>query len=72
MKLHPQTIVDGYRLASKKALQALESAAVDHGYVWRVSYSFRLCNALPRTVPILNFLKRIYSISLEPLLVQKF
>ena len=31
MKLHPQTIVDGYRLASKKALEALESAAVDHG-----------------------------------------
>jgi T-complex protein 1 subunit beta len=29
-KIHPQTIVDGFRIASKAALKALEEAAVDH------------------------------------------
>ena len=29
-KIHPQTIVEGYRIASAAALDALESAAVDH------------------------------------------
>ena len=33
MKIHPQTIIEGYRLASKAALDALEKAAVDHAYV---------------------------------------
>lgn len=33
MKIHPQTIVEGYRLASRAALDALEKAAVDHAYV---------------------------------------
>ncbi|KAF8271668.1 chaperonin Cpn60/TCP-1 family [Lactarius quietus] len=31
MKIHPQTIVEGYRIASAAALKALEDAAVDHG-----------------------------------------
>ncbi|KZT13215.1 uncharacterized protein LAESUDRAFT_719549 [Laetiporus sulphureus 93-53] len=30
MKIHPQTIVEGYRIASDAALKALEKAAVDH------------------------------------------
>ncbi|KAJ3734107.1 chaperonin Cpn60/TCP-1 family [Lentinula guzmanii] len=30
MKIHPQTIVEGYRIASLAALRALEGAAVDH------------------------------------------
>ncbi|KAJ3751780.1 chaperonin Cpn60/TCP-1 family [Lentinula raphanica] len=30
MKIHPQTIVEGYRIASLAALRALEAAAVDH------------------------------------------
>ncbi|KAG2079028.1 hypothetical protein BDR04DRAFT_1063536 [Suillus decipiens] len=30
MKIHPQTIVEGYRVASIAALAALENAAVDH------------------------------------------
>ncbi|EIW81821.1 hypothetical protein CONPUDRAFT_143490 [Coniophora puteana RWD-64-598 SS2] len=30
MKIHPQTIVNGYRIASKAALESLEAAAVDH------------------------------------------
>ncbi|KIJ59421.1 hypothetical protein HYDPIDRAFT_162437 [Hydnomerulius pinastri MD-312] len=30
MKIHPQTIVEGYRIASRAALGALEKAAVDH------------------------------------------
>jgi hypothetical protein len=34
MKIHPQTIVEGYRIASAAALKALEEAAVDHGYVF--------------------------------------
>jgi T-complex protein 1 subunit beta len=29
-KIHPQTIIDGYRLASQAALQALEAAAIDN------------------------------------------
>ena len=43
-KIHPQTIVHGYRIASKAALKALEEAAVDHrcvvcvlGNDWHVS-----------------------------------
>ena len=30
-KMHPQTIIDGYRLASAAALKALEKSAVDNG-----------------------------------------
>lgn len=33
MKIHPQTIIEGYRIASKAALDALEAAAQDHGCV---------------------------------------
>ena len=29
-KIHPQTIIDGYRIASKAARDALEASAVDH------------------------------------------
>ncbi|RYP57361.1 hypothetical protein DL770_010684 [Monosporascus sp. CRB-9-2] len=29
-KIHPQTIIEGYRIASQAALQALEQSAVDH------------------------------------------
>jgi T-complex protein 1 subunit beta len=32
-KIHPQTIVEGYRIASLTALDALESAATDNAYV---------------------------------------
>lgn len=35
-RIHPQTIIEGYRLASKAALAALEEAAFDHGYVHAV------------------------------------
>jgi len=31
MKIHPQTIIEGYRLASKAAQKALEESAVDNG-----------------------------------------
>eukprot|EP00094_Tigriopus_californicus_P001561 TCALIF_01509-PA protein Name:"Similar to CCT2 T-complex protein 1 subunit beta (Bos taurus)" AED:0.17 eAED:0.17 QI:0/0.66/0.57/0.85/1/1/7/230/536 len=31
MRIHPQTVVAGWRLASKVALNALETAALDHG-----------------------------------------
>ncbi|KAF8844787.1 hypothetical protein BDN67DRAFT_894201 [Paxillus ammoniavirescens] len=30
MKIHPQTIIEGYRIASRAALEALENVAVDH------------------------------------------
>lgn len=30
-KIHPQTIVEGYRLGSQAALAALEASAIDHG-----------------------------------------
>lgn len=42
-KLHPQTIVDGYRIASKEALKALEESAVDHGYENKNTASASLC-----------------------------
>jgi len=29
-KIHPQTIVEGYRIASAAAMKALEASAVDH------------------------------------------
>jgi T-complex protein 1 subunit beta len=31
-KIHPQTIVEGYRIASQAALEALEQSAVDNRY----------------------------------------
>jgi T-complex protein 1 subunit beta len=37
MKIHPQTIVEGYRVASIAALAALENAAVDNAYVFAFS-----------------------------------
>ena len=41
MKIHPQTIVEGFRIASAAALQALEKAAIDnrsvHGSFMQVS-----------------------------------
>ncbi|OLL23722.1 putative T-complex protein 1 subunit beta [Neolecta irregularis DAH-3] len=33
LRIHPQTIIDGYRIASKAALDALERAAVDHRHL---------------------------------------
>lgn len=33
-KIHPQTIVEGYRIASGIALKALEASAVDNGLVF--------------------------------------
>jgi T-complex protein 1 subunit beta len=36
-KIHPQTIVEGYRIASLAALKALENAAVDNLCVFRTS-----------------------------------
>lgn len=30
-KIHPQTIIEGYRIASAAALKALEGSAVDNG-----------------------------------------
>lgn len=36
-KIHPQTIIEGYRLASAAALSALEGSAVDHSCVLTIS-----------------------------------
>jgi T-complex protein 1 subunit beta len=32
-RIHPQTIVEGFRIAEHAALKALENSAVDHGFV---------------------------------------
>ena len=32
-KIHPQTIIEGFRIAEQAALTALTNSAVDHGYV---------------------------------------
>jgi hypothetical protein len=34
-KIHPQTIISGWREATKAAREALLSSAVDHGLVYR-------------------------------------
>lgn len=34
MKIHPQTIVEGFRIASAAALEALEKAAIDNRFVY--------------------------------------
>ena len=44
-RLHPQTIVDGYRIASKEALEALKESAVDHGCVTAASLCLANANA---------------------------
>ncbi|KAJ1550041.1 T-complex protein 1 subunit beta, partial [Nowakowskiella sp. JEL0078] len=33
-KIHPQTIIDGFRLASAAAYKALQNAAIDHRHVF--------------------------------------
>jgi T-complex protein 1 subunit beta len=38
MKIHPQTIIEGYRIASEAALKALEKSAVNNRCVWLVFY----------------------------------
>jgi T-complex protein 1 subunit beta len=43
-KIHPQTIVDGYRLASSAAFDALTASAVDNAYtLFPFSNSYLLC-----------------------------
>jgi T-complex protein 1 subunit beta len=37
-KIHPQTIIEGYRIASEAALKALESAASDHACATILSF----------------------------------
>src|SRR5579859_3443434 len=32
-KIHPQTVVEGFRIAERAALEALTNSAVDHGYL---------------------------------------
>lgn len=32
-RIHPQTIVEGFRIAERAALEALTDSAVDHGYL---------------------------------------
>ena len=39
-KIHPQTIVEGYRIASGAALKALERSAVDNRHVFDRSFIF--------------------------------
>ena len=47
-RIHPQTIIEGYRIASAAALAALEKFAVDNSYVSdiMVFYGF-LCTEIP-------------------------
>lgn len=40
-KIHPQTIIKGYRLASEAALKALESVAMDNRY-FSLTFNFSL------------------------------
>jgi len=41
-KIHPQTIVEGYRIASAAALSALEKSAVDHSCVRCLSFDWHI------------------------------
>lgn len=36
-QIHPQTVVEGYRIASHVALKALQASAKDHSWVWLYS-----------------------------------
>ena len=63
-KIHPQTIVEGYRIASIAALKALEGAAVDNAYVASI-----YCQDLAltrRPEPILKYSDKISSILQAP------
>lgn len=46
MKIHPQTIVEGYRIASNAALKALEKSAVDNLYAISGIHQ-RFCSQTP-------------------------
>jgi T-complex protein 1 subunit beta len=60
-KIHPQTIVEGYRIASAAALQALEKAAVDNK--GRPSdCSVRICSILPGRPFLRKFFRRTRNI----------
>jgi len=43
-KIHPQTIVEGYRIASVAALAALENAATDHAWVHSPCFRLGSCS----------------------------
>lgn len=38
-RIHPQTIIEGYRIASKSALEALKENAKDHRWAATTFYS---------------------------------
>ncbi|KIM63134.1 hypothetical protein SCLCIDRAFT_769103 [Scleroderma citrinum Foug A] len=49
-EIHHQTIVDGYRIASTAALEALEKAAVNRAYICPVQRgSAKICSTFPLT-----------------------
>lgn len=72
-KIHPQTIVEGFRIASTAALEALEDSAVDHSSV--VPETLASIYALLKTVSVDRILLpsvKICSTSLEQPCHQRF
>lgn len=72
-KIHPQTIIEGYRIASAAALQALEKSAIDHGCVFIALIStLTLTRILTRnSAKIENNSEKIFSILLALLCHRK-
>jgi len=44
-KIHPQTIIEGYRIATAAAFKALEASSADNGYLFFliIIYCFKIC-----------------------------
>jgi chaperonin GroEL (HSP60 family) len=50
-KIHPQVIIDGYRLAGVAAKEALEKSAVDNGYTIPLFQMFHFSSNLLQKQP---------------------
>lgn len=68
-RIHPQTIVEGYRIASAAALKALEESAVDHSCVCSLLDSMLSTNLQTEQTQKLS--EKIYSTSLGQLFPQR-
>jgi T-complex protein 1 subunit beta len=67
-KIHPQTIIEGYRIASAAALKALEASAIDNRCVRRVLPSYalafeRTCSCLTLSSDAESFRKDLFNIA---------
>ena len=55
-RIHPQTIIEGYRIASAAALAALEKSAVDNSCVFGTMFFFYVFGVLTHPPPLVVYL----------------